>query len=216
MRTSSRLILSALLASLLMGLAVNSASAGRFSVSNTKFRIAWTNVTLADPNEVVIIGCPVTLEGSFHSATIRKSTGALIGAITRGTIKTESCSGGSYMILRETLPWHLTYEAFSGTLPNILGMRTLISRYAIQLRARVIVEITCLYKYQGDPEENMTAIFARQESGNILWYALAEERGLMRFFSGSSGVCPQHLATSSSLGGVSLLGNNTLIVLRLI
>jgi hypothetical protein len=35
MRTSSRFILSTLLASLLMGLAVNSASAGRFSVSNT-------------------------------------------------------------------------------------------------------------------------------------------------------------------------------------
>jgi hypothetical protein len=61
----------------------------------------------------------------------------------------------------------------------------------------------------------MSATFSREAGGNIQWYRLAEERGLMRFFAGD-GICPQHLATSSSLGGVSLLGTNTLIALRLI
>jgi hypothetical protein len=215
MRRHGRLVLAGLTVSLLMGFAVSSASANRFSVSNTKFRATWTKIILGDPNGVVRIECPTTLEGSFHSSTIRKVRGALVGAITRGIVKTESCVGGSFMILREHLPWHLTYESFVGTLPNIIGVQTLISRYAVQLRARVIVEITCLYADLGDPEENLTATLGVEAGGAIVSYVWDESRGTMRFLSGS-GVCPQRQAVASSQGVFQLLGTTTLITLRLI
>jgi len=59
----------------------------------------------------------MTLAGTFHSNTISKTMNSLIGYITSASLGT--CSGGRATILRETLPWHIVYSGFTGTLPNI-------------------------------------------------------------------------------------------------
>jgi hypothetical protein len=75
----------------------------------------------------------MTLEGSFHSRTMTKTAGALVGYITRATIK-RPCTGGTVWAhngetnevlggtVSNTLPWHVRYNSFTGTLPNITAI----------------------------------------------------------------------------------------------
>ncbi len=70
------------------------------------------------------IECEVTLLGSFHSRTIAKIANSLVGYITHVRIDTAGCTGaGNIAALQNSLPWHLTYNSFSGILPNITLLR---------------------------------------------------------------------------------------------
>src|SRR4029077_9579140 len=91
------------------------------------------------------VRCPVTLEGSLHSRTIPKIVRVLlIGAVSRVLIKNESCTGGTASILR--LPWHITYEGFVGTLPNIAAVLLLLQRFQFGLMVEILgTRRTCLY-----------------------------------------------------------------------
>jgi hypothetical protein len=77
---------------------------------------------MATTGGIGAIRCPLTMEGSFHSATFAKVIGALIGQITRSTSVAGACSGGSLTINQEALPWHLRYRGFRGVLPTIIGI----------------------------------------------------------------------------------------------
>jgi len=105
---------------------VTSASARNLSLSNQHIRITFSTVTFG----AVTVRCRVTLEGSLHARTHAKVGGLLIGYITRGDIArqcTEPFGVASlawFLTLAEglgveTLPWHLRYQGFAGTLPNI-------------------------------------------------------------------------------------------------
>lgn len=91
--------------------AVSSASANDLSVSEQGFEIQWTPLTLQSGSEA---SCNLTLAGSFHARSFAKSSGSLVGHITRA-----SSSGCALTVLQETLPWHVTYLNFSGSLPRI-------------------------------------------------------------------------------------------------
>lgn len=115
MLTKPEQLAAVLAAALLLALATASATAGRLSTSNDRFRIVWTSLTFGrGPSGQV--QCSVTMEGSFHSATLRKSVGALVGSITRATFPCVELNQSS-------LPWHLRYRGFIGTLPSISGVR---------------------------------------------------------------------------------------------
>ena len=87
MRTHSKLHILALAATFLVSLGVTSASASRLSVSNRNFRAVWSLLTLSTAGTQIT--CPVTLEGSFHSATLAKRAGALIAHISRASVRGE-------------------------------------------------------------------------------------------------------------------------------
>src|SRR5215212_591052 len=141
MRLSLKVTLTALVAALALVSAFSTASARNLSVSNQSFRIAWTPLTFTEGG-LFNVRCNVTLEGSFHYRTIVKSLRALLGFITRATVERPSCRtnlgtaasaatwNGIETILGaatpNTLPWHVTYEGFTGTLPNITGVRVLL------------------------------------------------------------------------------------------
>jgi len=114
-----------------MALGVSTATARNLSVSNQNFR--WTFSDLEETAGELRNDCHVTLEGSLHSRTIRKVQGTLIGYIT--SVKTGQCNLGT-TILTETLPWHVSYLGFSGTLPEIT---LIILRLRMNLR-----RVTCL------------------------------------------------------------------------
>jgi hypothetical protein len=209
MRRRSRLILAGLAATLLMGLATSTASANRLSVGNTKFRITWGTLFIVnDPN--FHSRCPITLEGSFHSATIRKVARALIGSVTRGIVKNDSCPEGHFTVLQEKLPWHLTFEAFTGTLPTILGFEALLSRYSFQVEYGL--SITCLYHDRGSLEENIEMQVLRV--GGVITTVTPNEKQQGEFVSGSIG-CPRESGITG-VGQAFLLGNTTRIALTLI
>jgi hypothetical protein len=119
MRTRRKLPLAGLVAMAVVCFAVGIASARRIQISNQRFVLIWTSLNFEATGSS--ISCPVTLEGSFHSSTISKVSGQLIGYVT--SAKTQGtqppCVGGTFRWLTETLPWHVRYRSFIGVLPNI-------------------------------------------------------------------------------------------------
>jgi hypothetical protein len=122
MRTRSKLLLAGLTAALLLATAVASATAGRLSVSSRSFTITWASLQFTTTGGIGPINCPITVNGSFHSNTITKATGALVGFVNRATVIGAGCTGGRATINQEALPWHVRYRAFRGTLPTITGV----------------------------------------------------------------------------------------------
>jgi hypothetical protein len=105
------------LAAVVLAQVVGVASARRFSISEQRFDARWPSMKFTGAGNA--IECPVSVEGSFHSRSISKVEGALIGQVTRSSVNNAACTGGQVTILTATLPWHLQYAGFSGRLPSI-------------------------------------------------------------------------------------------------
>lgn len=117
------------------------ASANHLSFSSQTLRATWTSFEFS--GGFGTIRCNLTLEKSLHSRTINKTAGLLIGAITRASIG--PCASGSFTVLTESLPWHVQYASFEGTLPTIVSVTTNIIGLALQLREPTF-GITCLMR----------------------------------------------------------------------
>lgn len=91
----------------------------------------------------------VTLHGSLHRELINKLRGELVGFITGVLI--ELCRTnreGTSCVVRSNLrlPWHIRYEGFRGTLPNITGILLLLEGFfLIEARAFGFPVWSCLY-----------------------------------------------------------------------
>ena len=206
MRTSAKLGLTALMAALLLASAISTASARSLSVSNQNFRITWSSLEF---QSLIIVRCRVTLEGSFHSRTIVKMARTLIGAITRATVDELDCTNGNGRPRNETLPWHVTYEGFAGTLPNITAVFVLLSR----LRFLLTVPGSCTGEY-GIATDNITGRATLNASREITELEPVTGRNTSTLHSGTV-FCPG----SGRFGGrgtVTLLGTTTRIRVTLI
>jgi hypothetical protein len=117
-----KLLLVAMIATTSLWVAIGSASARRLESSNGSIQVVWSPLQFGAPEIGQSISCPVTIAGSFHSRTISKVSGALVGYVNRATVNSAGCSEGSSRVLVETLPWHIRYNSFSGTLPSITGI----------------------------------------------------------------------------------------------
>jgi hypothetical protein len=119
------------------------ASANHLSINSRTIRATWNELDVIPP-----VGetarCLLTLEGSFHSASIAKTSGALIGYITRATIPSSSCTGILEVTVQQaSLPWHVRYRGFQGTLPNITDLQTSVIGAAFLVEGTFGIE--CLY-----------------------------------------------------------------------
>jgi len=119
----SKLILAVVSAAVLLGALTSAASAGRLSNSSQTGITLWRTLNFTGPFGTV--ECEVLLAGTYHSRTITKTAGSLIGYITAGTIL--GCRRGSATINQASFPWHRRYRSFSGTLPNITSIEETIS-----------------------------------------------------------------------------------------
>jgi hypothetical protein len=135
------------------------ASANRLSFSSQTFRTTFTGISWS--GGFGSVSCFLTLEGSLHARSFTKTVNALIGYITRASIGL--CGSGSATVLTATLPWHLRYESFSGTLPIIDGIFTSIIGEAFQIREPF--GITCLYRTSTFAPGRAT--WEREESGTL-------------------------------------------------
>lgn len=97
-------------------LASGTASANRLSMTEQALGAAWSQLSIDGAG--ADITCRAAIGATFHSPTLSKTRGALIGHVIDAPQPT-SCLGGSATMLQETLPWHVTYEGFTGSLPNI-------------------------------------------------------------------------------------------------
>jgi hypothetical protein len=119
MRTRSKLLLAGMAATLLLSFAVGTASARRLAVDDQDFDIRWAPLSFIAGGTTTT--CNVTLLGSFHSLTIAKTAGLLIGFIDHAAVN--SCNAGAgATVLTADLPWHVRYSSFAGILPNITSV----------------------------------------------------------------------------------------------
>jgi hypothetical protein len=128
-------------ATVLLGALVSTASATRLRSTSTTLRATFPRVSFIGGFGTT--ECAVTLEGSFHSETIAKVPESLIGYITRAIIGGTRCIRGSATILQASLPWHIRYVSFEGTLPNITAVNTEVA--GVQFNAKEpVFGIACL------------------------------------------------------------------------
>ena len=106
-------------ASMLLAALVGVASAARLSSSALGINASWTRLNFR--GGLGTVECEVIVNGSFHERTIAKTAGTLAGFITAANVS--RCARGGSTVLRETLPWHVQYDSFIGTLPSIGAIR---------------------------------------------------------------------------------------------
>jgi len=191
MRTHARLALAVLTAAIVLA-AATGAQARRFEFSVQSMRAVWTGWKVMNAAGTTLIQCPATLEGTFHSRTISKVCGQLIGYITNAKIRpTESTCvfGGGVENIRflnggtgegeelpASLPWHIRYFSFTGALPNIVGIKIQIVGLGYLIKETVLgTGVSCLYR--STVEEPLYAILTL-EAGVVTGLKLDETRSI--------------------------------------
>lgn len=175
-------------ATVLLGALVGVASAGKLSASSQALRATFASLEFAGGFGTT--RCPITLEGSFHQRTTSKVVGSLVGHLTRATAG--ACSQGSVTVLTETLPWHIRYSSFTGTLPNITSVRANIVGSAF--RVREPLGVTCLAR---STEAEPTSVAFNREASGVLTTAVVS--GAIRVGAECGGATGTIAGTSNSL-----------------
>lgn len=160
-KTTRRVALG-VLACLLM--AASNASATHGSVENTgaSFATMWT------PLEFEVAGttirCNVTLWGRIGGATFSKRAGLRVGSVIEVEVA-EPCTGGRIRVLRETLPWELTYGSFGGTLPSIASIRLSLVGLAAKITPEGLPE--CLFRTEVSRPAKTISTVTREAGGAL-------------------------------------------------
>ena len=206
-RTSSWL--TAILAAALLAAAVGTASARNLSISNQNIRAAFRELLFTDSGGSNRLYCPVTIEGTFHYRTIVKSIGALLGYITRVIVDEPNCAGAGLLAgartraLTETLPWHITYRGFVGSLPNIERIILQVSRPRFTIYNIPIIR-EC--KYEGTMQFFLLPATSELRADETFGVPRTAE---------SNGACPAN-GFFSCVTRITLLGTTTPVSITLI
>jgi len=150
----SKLLLAVVGATVLLGGLVSSASARNLSVSEQRATALWTRWNFS--GGFGTIECEVKLSRSFHTRTFTKTVNSLIGYVTEGTIL--RCTRGGITINQASLPWHLRYRSFTGTLPAITGRSETVTGAEWTIR---------------EPTFGVTCTVRRESSSMIVSYTLS-------------------------------------------
>jgi hypothetical protein len=134
MASNRRILLASLVVAAFVLLQAGSAAAMRFEMPNGErgFRFRWISLDFILGANT--INCEIRLRGSFHSKTINKVTGALVGYVEEAIFINLCTNGGAARFLTENLPWHIRYASFSGSLPRINA----INLQLIGMRAQIV------------------------------------------------------------------------------
>lgn len=214
----TRLLLAGLGAALVLASAVGIAAARNLSLSNQTFRQTWAPLTMSvtGPFEGTrTIRCNATIEGSFHTRSIAKVVGTLIGYITSERFA-HPCTGGEVWsangtevmggsTVESTLPWHIRYDGFTGTLPSITTIRV---RAVLHIWYRLVEGQRCLY--MGAARSSLT----REAGGAITTFA-PEAAATLPLINGVE-FCPPEISLQGPAGGFTVLNSTTRITVTLI
>ena len=124
---------------------IGAASARNLSLSNQTFRSTFREMRFIGSGRTLT--CAMTLEGSFHARTVAKVLNTLMGFITRAAFNEASCLNATFRVRTETLPWHVRYLGFTGTLPNFREVLVNFERFGFDVTAEFVgFSVTCSYR----------------------------------------------------------------------
>ncbi|HEX5146187.1 MAG TPA: hypothetical protein VFV85_04125 [Conexibacter sp.] len=191
------------------------AEAKKLSLSGGASAISWSSLTFSGLGGLITIRCPVSVAGSFHSATIAKVRGSLIGNVTGAILDQSRCTGGTATLLNgterlpsgstaaNTLPWHIIYDSFTGTLPNITGVRVGLVGLALLVNVSILGStVSCLYLATAREPAFGTALL---EAGRVTGLR-AEEGTSVPVATGQPGACPSR----GSFSGTATVPSTTI------
>jgi hypothetical protein len=224
MRNRTKLAITALAAAAALGALVSTASARNLSISNQNIRATYRSNEFGASGGGVTLRCELTLEGSFHTNTIVKNVGALVGYITRAIVR-RPCTGGTVWAhsgetneilggtFANTLPWHIRYDGFTGTLPAIASVRIRLENIQYTARAAFFgIPILCAYNSAAANGGNATATANREAVTGAL--TTLTPSGIVR---SSTGGCPEgQFGAPAGDGPITLLGTTTRLTVTLI
>lgn len=194
-------------------IASGSAAGGRLSLTSQSFRITWRSLELTNAVSEGTLRCPVTLEGSFHSATVRKVAGATLGGVTVARVDNQVCTGGRAIFTREALPWLVTYGSFSGALPSITFITVSFIRLSFTVEVPEMFEMS-LVSCRGTttPANPASAILSLGAAGRIESIRADETKTIPL----TGPFCELLSGAFHNTGAVTQLGSTTAISIRLI
>jgi len=128
----TRSVLTVVAASLLLAGFVTAASARELSTTETRITATFARVEFTSPGGAT--RCNLTASGSFHSRKVPKVLETLTGYITSASIGGCDPGTGSATVLTATLPWHVRYNGFAGSLPTIANIRAKLIGMAFRVR----------------------------------------------------------------------------------
>jgi hypothetical protein len=197
-----KLLLASVGATVLLGALVSSATARNYEISEQRMRGIFTSLEFHLPE--VTARCALTVEGSLHTRTLPKVIGSLLGYITR--VDLGACAIGTATVLTSTLPWHVRYSGFQGTLPNITSIIT----HVIGASWRISTGgVTCLAR--SSTTEPVIGNYHRNTATREL--TSAEIRGTIRTGAECLGIAGSF---RSDRGAVSVSNAATRVTLNLI
>jgi hypothetical protein len=220
MRNRTRIMLLVLTTALALAAAVGSAAANRIEMSEQRFLVLFRELTFAGGGSNVV--CEVNIEGSFHSRTLSKVREQLIGYITEARVHRnaeERCIEFAAWVLNgverqngvtlpNTLPWHILYNSFEGTLPRITGIRLLMRDAGFLITGPL--GIRCLYRAtEAFPMEGII----RVEANGAATELVADESFPIRWREGA--FCPGE-GVLRGRGRIGTQERWTLITVRLV
>jgi hypothetical protein len=205
MRKRVRLFFGGVGAVLLLCALTATASANRLRLSSTSFRSVANELRFAAGFET---RCPFTLEGTFHRASFTKVEQALLGYVTRARINEAACQEGTATVLQERLPWHVTYERFTGTLPTITSVAVQIHGASLSVTK---AGMTCLVR---SSEARPWLVILEREAGGVISEAVFSPLPPLPKIAGSV-FCPAEIAVSG-IATYTVLGAATMISVSLI
>lgn len=201
--------LSLIVAAAILASIAQTAAASRFGFNTGSHRVTWSSLEFGNTLNETVVRCKVTLEGSFHSLTVAKTTGLLIGYITRFT--KNACTNGdiSDLFERTALPWHRVYLTYFGSLPNF------ISDFVNWLRGvRIDITaggITCTLATE---TENPASLRYAIESGTVTSAAF-DSRTTIPLRGGPFGACALGRGYIAGTGTVTQTGSSTRVTTSL-
>jgi hypothetical protein len=221
MHPSVKLTLAALAAALLLSVIVSAATARSLSTSEQNIRATWSSLEFSAAE--VTVRCPMTLEGSFHTRTIVKIAGDLVGGDPGAVIAQTACTGGTISTFNgieryngtttpRTIPWHDVYVGFSGTLPRIEIEISGIGRFRFGFRD---ASGLCTGQYGSESDLIQTGL-AREAGGAITEISPVAGHNTATLIRRDGGLfCPNSI-TVSGRGSFMRRGATTRITLTLI
>jgi hypothetical protein len=226
MQKRVKITLLVLTAALALAAAVGNATARRIEVSEQRILVLFRALSFASGGTTQVV-CDVNIEGSFHSRTLSKVSGQLVGYITEASVH-RPCPTNTAFILNgverlpdgstapNSLPWHIRYKSFEGILPNIESIDLQLVNAAFLVR--ILNLINCLYRSTAASPMVGLAIRENGTAGHPVGQViglLAKPEFTIPISPGQSESCP----AAGELKGTGQVGSQTtwsLIFVRLV
>jgi hypothetical protein len=217
MNVRIRLAIAAIASIAALAAMVGAAAARRFEVSEQQFRATFEQFGYNGGGVNVL--CRVTLSGSFHSRTISKVCGQLIGYITQASLARPCIQGEAWVLngverlsdgttSSNTLPWHVRYMSFTGTLPSITRIQVAVVGYAF---LEICIGSSCLFK---STAERPALFDFTLSSGRVTGFKWDETAQVPLFIRGGI-TCPTEVVFEGT-GAVTATATSREVFVRLV